>query len=174
MLFRYYFLATLLLGGLSIQAQFASPPNNPQEFEEQYQWRIRQETLKGVYIPKSLEDALDELSRLTDASSREKFASLPEEQAYRRLYHSLRLWIVTNWGLNGGSRLGHLFRPLKVRHPDDIAQVIIISWHRKLNGIKSELKPLVEEVLDRRKAIWEAEQGSPTAAPTEATPSGGN
>jgi len=157
MLTRISSLFTLLTLGFGLTAQAPSgPPNNPQEYEEQYQWRIRQERLNGVYIPKSLEDALAELDRLTSKESQATFRAMPEDQVYRRLFNSLRLWIVHNWGLNGGSRLGHLFRPLQLRHPDDIAQVIIIAWHRKHNGKDIELKELVERVREDRRSVWEA------------------
>ena len=39
------------------------PPSSEAEFEQQYQERIRKEMLNGVYIPKNLEDAMQELDK---------------------------------------------------------------------------------------------------------------
>lgn len=138
--------------------QFSGPPNNAEEYREQYEWRIKQERLFGVYVPRGLDEAIARLDELTDEDSRQKFAALPEERAYRRLYHSLRLWIIENWGFNGGSRLSHVFSPFQIAHPDDLAELIIVSWHRHLNGKDRNLKELVEGIRERRKAIWSARQ----------------
>ena len=37
------------------QQEESGPPSTEAEFEQQYQERIRKETLNGVYIPKNLE-----------------------------------------------------------------------------------------------------------------------
>lgn len=140
----------------TLSAQFDGPPDTPEEYAKQYQWRIAQETLNGVYIPANLNEALTELNRLTDEESRKSFASLPEEQAFRRLFHSLRLWIINKWGLNGGSRLSYLFHDLKLKHPDDLAELIIVSWHRQLNDRPINMKESVERILEARRAAWEA------------------
>lgn len=145
-----------LLFATSLVAQFDGPPNTLEEYQEQYNWRITQEKLNGVYIPANLDEAIAELDRLTDEDSRKKFAQLPEDQAYRRLYHSLRLWVINNWGLNGGSRLGYLFHDFGLKHPDDLAELIIISWHRHLNQKELDLKSTIERILEARTAIWKA------------------
>ncbi len=99
-----------------------------------------------------------EMDRLTDQVSKEKFAGLPEEQAFRKLYHSLRLWIIQNWGLEGGSRFTRLFEPLRLKHPDDIAELVIIAWHRHLHQKDRDFKNLVNSLREKRKGIWEAQK----------------
>ncbi|MEM7571569.1 MAG: DUF6794 domain-containing protein [Bacteroidota bacterium] len=141
---------------ISLAAQFSGPPNNPQEYEEQYNWRIRQTRLNGVYIPKDLPEAITELNRLTDQESRERFATLPEEDCYHELFHSLGRWIRRNWGFNGGSRLSAALAPLGLRHPDDLAQLVIVVWHRSLNDQPHSLRGIVERIKEERQAAFEA------------------
>lgn len=154
----YYRSSIILLSFFLIAplfAQFDGPPNTPEEYRKQYQWRIAQEELNGVYIPANLDQALEELDRLTDEDSKISFAALPEDQAYRRLFHSLRLWIISKWGFDGGSRLTYLFHSLKLTHPDDLAELIIVSWHRKLNDKPIEMKASIERILEARKSTWQ-------------------
>ena len=149
-----FILAALL--PVSLSAQFSGPPNNPQEYEEQYNWRIRQSSLNGVYIPKDLPEAIRELNRLTDTESRQRFAGLPEEDCYHELFHSLGRWIRRNWGFNGGSRLSAALAPLGLRHPDDLAQLVIVVWHRDLNEKPHDLREIVERIKEARQAAYEA------------------
>ncbi|MEL6669589.1 MAG: DUF6794 domain-containing protein [Bacteroidota bacterium] len=138
----------------TLLAQFSGPPNNAAQYEEQYQWRIRQTQLQGVYIPKDLPEAIRELSRLSDAQSRESFASAPEEDIYRELFHGLGRWIRLNWGFNGGSRLTAALAPLGINHPDDLAQLIVVVWHRELNGKAHELPELVDMIKEKRRQLY--------------------
>lgn len=150
---RLAFLFLILLP-TTLPAQFSGPPNNAEEYEEQYRWRIRQTRLQGVYIPKDLPDALQELTRLSDESSRTSFKLAPEADIYRELFHGLGRWIRKNWGFNGGSRLTEALKPLGISHPDDLAQLIVVVWHRELNGKPHELRTLVETIQEKRKALY--------------------
>ena len=99
-------LAMLMSTGLSAH-QLGKPAETESEFDKAYAWRIRQENLDGVYIPKDLTEAFLELNRLTEKSSREKYRNAPEEEATHRLFFSLGRWIILNWGFYEGSRLSH-------------------------------------------------------------------
>lgn len=154
----FVLLALFFVSNSTLFAQFSAPPNNRAEYEKQYQWRVKQERLFGIYIPKSLDEAMLEMDRLTDEPSKKKFAALPEDQAFRKLFHSLRPWIIQNWGLEGGSRFSRLFEPLQLRHPDDVAELVMISWHRHLHSKDRDFKTLVEQIREKRLAIWQAQQ----------------
>lgn len=158
-LLRFSLLPFFILSSLSIQAQFSGPPNNLADYHKQYKWRVKQERLFGIYIPKSLDEAILEMDRLTDEASKKKFAALPEDQAFRKLFNSLRPWIIQNWGLEGGSRFSRLFEPLHIRHPDDIAELVVLSWHRHLHKKDKDFKALVEQIRQKRQEIWQARQG---------------
>lgn len=148
------FLLLIILLPTTLSAQFDGPPNNAAEYEEQYQWRIRQTRLQGVYIPKDLPEAIRELSRLSDAESQRSFSSAPEEDIYRELFHGLGRWIRRNWGFNGGSRLTVALEPLGINHPDDLAQLIVVVWHRELNGKSHDLPELVDSIKEKRRQLY--------------------
>ncbi len=143
-------LAMLMATGLSAQ-QLGKPAETESEFDKAYAWRIRQENLDGVYIPKDLTEAFLELNRLTEKSSREKYRNAPEEEATHRLFFSLGRWITTNWSFYEGSRLSEFLRKLGLHHPDDMALFIMITWHRSLNQSPLEVKNLVDSLEAKRK-----------------------
>lgn len=152
------FLLILLLGLSAASAQTDSPPGNQAEYEKEYESRIKRDHLYGVYIPKDLTDAFIQLNRLIDEPSRQKFKSMPEDEAASRLFFSFGRWITHNWGFYGGSRLSHYLRQLGVSHPDDMAQFIIIAYHRNLNRNPLEVKALVERFRAKRLEEIEAKR----------------
>lgn len=138
----------LALGSLALSAQ--KPPESLEEYEKAYEYRIRQEYLYGVYIPKDLTDAFIQLNKLIDEPSKQKFKSIDEEEATRKLFFSLGRWISHNWGFYGGSRLSHFLKGLGLSHPDDMASFVIITYHRNLNRKPLEVRPLVEKFKAER------------------------
>lgn len=123
-------------------------------YDKKYDWRIRQDNLYGVYIPKDVNEAVIQLNRLTDDESKKKYMSLPEEQVYQKLFFSLGRWITHNWGLFEGSRLSVAMQGMGIHHPDDMAKFIMIVFHRSLNKKPLEIKSLMEtfhEKYERKK-----------------------
>ncbi len=129
----------------------ASPASSTADIKEKYEWRIQQNKLSGQYIPKDIFDAFAELNRLTDVDSRNKFMSLSENDAARKLYFSLGRWITTNWGLYEGSRLGHYMREAGISFPEDQAMAIVVCWHRSLNKKDINFKQVKDILADKRK-----------------------
>ena len=147
-------------------ALMAQPPQTKEEFEKQYQKRIQQEVLDGVYIPADLTDAFVQLNKLIDPESKAKFKAMAEEDAVHKLYFSFGRWIIHNWGFYGGSRLSHHIRDLGITFPEDMAAFIILSYHRNLNRKELKIKEQVtyyqekikkeqEERLEKGKVIHE-------------------
>ena len=147
------FALSLLAFSISAQVEPA-PANNASEYEAEYQERIRREVLYGVYIPKDLADAFVQLNKLTEPAARQAFAALPEQAAYRELFHSFGRWITVNWGFYGGSRLSYYLRQMGLTHPEDMAEMVITTYHRRLNKRPLDPKPLVEQILERRHEQW--------------------
>jgi len=104
------------------------------EYEANYAARIKLEMINGVYIPYDLEDAFSELSRLSAPAGLAEFKSSPEDSIRRKLHFGLGRWILINWGLEEGSRISDYMKKHGVALPDDMVEVIIITWHRQLNG----------------------------------------
>ena len=137
--------------GLSASAQ------TPEEFQANYNKRIKLEMINGVYIPADLEDAFSELTRLSEPNGLKEFKISPEDSIRRKLHFGLGRWILINWGLEEGSRFSHHMKGRGVSLPDDIVEVTIITWHRKLNN-----KPIGFEqevaLIEKRKAAEKAKR----------------
>lgn len=121
-----------------------------EELEKAYQKRIRQTHINGVYIPKDLIDCHRQLDKLIDEEGKKKFMAASEEQVLDRLHFSLGRWIWHNWGLLEGSRLSVYLNQMRVNNPEDMAQFIIITYHRKLNDKELDMKNLVPYLKERR------------------------
>ncbi len=119
-------------------------------FDKQYQERIKQEVLDGVYIPVDLWDAMNELERLTDPDMIEKFKNAPEDTIAIKLHFSLGRWIILNWGFYEGSRLSHTLKEAGLSFPDDMARFIIVSWHRKLNDLPLDVENQIRVFQEKR------------------------
>src|SRR5688500_12549564 len=127
---------------LSVMTFLAMPVygQTPEEFEANYTKRIKEEMLYGVYIPANLDDAHAELSRLAEAEGLIAFKIAPEDSIRRKLHFGFGRWIMTNWGLEEGSRISHYLKSKGVSIPDDMVMVIIVTWHRRLNGRPDRLE----------------------------------
>jgi hypothetical protein len=150
--FQYLSLVLVSLGiGTPVFAQ------TPEEYQANYAKRITQEMINGVYIPVDLDDAFSELVRLSDPKGLAAFKEAPEDSIRRKLHFGLGRWMLINWGFEEGSRMSHYMKGRGVSHPDDMAEVIIVTWHRNLN--KQPLK-FEEEVaiIDKRKAAEKAKR----------------
>lgn len=127
------------------------PANTEAEYEKQYKERIRMDKLNNVYIPKNLDDALLQLDKLTSPESRLKFKSMAEDSVVYYMHNRLGQWIILNWGFYGGSRLSHYLRSAGITYPDDMADFLMIAYHRKLNGKPFGIKELAINFREKRK-----------------------
>jgi hypothetical protein len=144
-------------------------------YEEKYQWRLRQEILYGVYIPKDVNEAFLELNKKMDEASKTKFRAMTEQEAASKLLFN---WITHNWGLYDGSRLTKYMNDLGIFAPDDMAGFLIIAYHRSLNKKPLEIKELVKtfqdkaaqrkkERMERGKVIFEKTEKRDTPPPAK-------
>lgn len=136
---------------VAVSAGWAQPAGNKAEFEKMYQERIKKEYLNGQYIPRDLTDAFLELNKLIDAESKASFKSVPEEEAVHKLYFSFGRWITENWGFYGGSRLSHFVKELGITFPEDMAEFIIVSYHRNLNRKELKVKEQATYFQEKRR-----------------------
>ncbi len=146
------FLTFLFLGGIS----FAQ---TPAEFEANYAKRIKLEMINGVYIPSDLEDAFSELSRLSSTEGLATFKASPEDSIRRKLHFGLGRWILINWGLEDGSRISAYMKNKGVTVPDDMVEVIILTWHRHLNDRPLRIQEEVA-IIDKRLEQEQAKRDS--------------
>jgi hypothetical protein len=134
------------------------PPSTAAEYEKQYQDRIKQEKINGVYIPKNLDDAMLQLDKLISPDAQAKVRVVPEDSACMRLHHRMGQWMILNWGFYGGSRLSHYLRSAGVSYPDDMADFLIIAYHRHLNKKPYSIKELATKFKEKRKVEFEKEK----------------
>ena len=92
------------------------------------------DTIKGVYIPKNIEDCFLTLNRILDMETIETIKSLPHRDSTNHLHFSLGMYLRNNWGLWGGSRLSHYFETRGVQHPDSMSGLIIEYYYDWLNN----------------------------------------
>lgn len=156
---RYKFSLFLFfnLFGIALYGQF-TPPNNEEEFERQYQQRIKQDVLNGVYIPKNLDDAIAQLNKLISPESKIKIKAIPEDSVCIVLHKRLGQWMIMNWSFYDGSRLSHYLRSAGITFPDDMADFVLLAYHRHLNGKPVNIKELAVYFREKRKAEFEAEK----------------
>ena len=138
--------------------EVAPPPATKAEYEQVYAQRIMQSKLDGQYIPKDIFDAFNELTRLTDTASRDKFKSMTEYEVEHKVFFSLGRWISTKWSLYDGSRYSNYLREAGISFPEDQAVATMICWHRKLNGKDIGFKEIKEKLLAKRKKADEERQ----------------
>lgn len=124
--------ATVATASLPTKPTTKPVVENP--YEKEYQRRIKLKEINGVYIPKDLFDAFDQLDKLIDDEGLAKFKAHTEEECVRKLHFSLGRWIWLNWGLMEGSRLSVFFGDYNIRHAEDMSRIIIRSYHRKVNN----------------------------------------
>ena len=142
---------------ISAFAQQEGPPSDEKEFEKQYQERIKKDRLNNVYIPKNLDDAMLQLSNIISAEAQAKIKVIPEDSVCMALHRRLGQWMILNWGFYGGSRLSHYLRSAGVTFPDDMADFLILAFHRKLNGKPIEIKQLAVHFKEMRKKEYDEE-----------------
>jgi hypothetical protein len=127
------------------------PPDNEAEFEKQYQERITKDRLFNVYIPKNLDDAMAQLDKMVPPDAVSKIKNMPEDSIVPRLHNRLGVWLVNNWGFYGGSRLSHYLRSAGVTFPEDMADLLLIAFHRHLNGKSVAMRELAKPFREKRK-----------------------
>lgn len=156
MRFVFIFIFTIIVSDSVLLAQQKSGKD---VYDKKYEWRIRQENLYGVYIPKDINEALRELSRLTDEKSRMKFKAMNEDTAAVKLFFSLGRWMSYNWGFYEGSRLAVHMQSMGIYDPDDMSRFLIILFNRYLNRKPLDLSDLIGQTkvkAEQRKARRQA------------------
>jgi hypothetical protein len=150
-----FILLALPLFSFAQAKQQYKPADNEAEFNTSYEERIKKERLMGRYIPKDLNDAFAVLNTMIEEKDRDKFKSLEEQAALHKLYFSFHRWIIVNWGFDGGSRFSHYLKNMGISHPDDMATLVVLTYHRKLNGKDLGVKELCMKLKEDRKKLFE-------------------
>ena len=108
------------------------------------------DTLRGVYIPKDLDDCFKQLGVILEDSLIKKIERMTEDEFVGNAHFGLGMWLRNNWQLWGGSRLSYYFNDMGIYHPDDKSGIILTSYHRYLKGTDIKL----EEQIKYYKDYW--------------------
>ncbi len=117
---------------------------------EDYNWRIMQRMLNGIYIPMDLNDAFKELQDNASEQAIDRFRNAPGDDLSNKLFFGLGRWMKSNWQFYEGSRFSHYLRELGLSHPDDMVTFVIESFHLHLNEDDLRIEERIEELRDRR------------------------
>jgi hypothetical protein len=113
------------------------------------------EYLKGIYIPKDLDDCLRQFDKNWSQEMKDTFKKTSEDLITRK-YTVLQEWMMDNWGLWGESRLRKYFHTFGMYHPEDMASMILISYHRHINGKEIRLADQIQFYRD----YWQLKERS--------------
>jgi hypothetical protein len=94
--------------------------------------RLTTDSLRGVYIPKDLNDCFRRIDALWNDSTKQKVKSWTEDEFSGRAHLGFGMWMRNNWQLWAGSRLSSYFNTLGIYHPEDMSGIILDSYHRHL------------------------------------------
>lgn len=157
--FRMRFILFLIFGiPYLLTAQQYNPPGNDTEFERQYQERITKDRLNGIYIPRNLDDALAQLDKLSSPESKKMFMAIPEDSVCQYMHNRLGQWMIVNWSFYEGSRLSNYLRSAGVSYPDDMADFLILAFHRHLHQHPVTVREFAVYFKEKRKSAWEQER----------------
>ncbi len=110
--------------------------------------RFTTDSLRGIYIPKDLEDCFKQIDSFWDDSTKIKVKQLTEDVFSARVHHGFGMWMRNNWQLWSGSRLSKYFNDLGIYHQDDMSGIILDSYHRYLTGKDIKLEEEIKFYQD--------------------------
>lgn len=110
----------------------------------------------GVYIPKDLADAIAQIDKMWDDSTKQEIRQMTENEFAGRTHRGFGMWIRNNWGLWKGSRLSRYFNDMGIFHPDDISGIILTCYYRHLKDEDFKVDELVKHYQD----YWKQQQKS--------------
>ena len=145
----FLILSFLMFFALKTKAQ--DLPSNEEEYDSIYAINIQLSKINGVYIPKDIEDAHRRILDLSPASSIKKFLAEEEKEVCAKLHFGIGRWMIINWNFYDGSRISHYLKTKGLSHPDDMAQYLLRTLHRKMNKKELDEVSIIEELLVERK-----------------------
>ena len=57
--------------------------------------------------------------------------------------------MIVNWGLEDGSRISHYLKQKGITLPDDMADFMILMWHRNLNAQPLKMEEEIAAIQKR-------------------------
>jgi hypothetical protein len=115
---------------------------------------VKADTFRTLaYIPKDFEESLFQLDSMTTPEMKAVIKCLPDGDFSRLLHDNFGMYLRTNWGLWGDSKLAKNLYHMGVLHPDDMIGIILDSYQRKLKGEELDLKHQINHYHDHWKMM---------------------
>lgn len=146
--FTFWIILSFINGYLG--AQEVSFANSPEEYDSIYNANIRMNRINGVYIPKDLAEAHEQIRALTPENTLQDFSSQEEITVCKKLHFGIGRWMILNWNFYEGSRLSHYLKQMGLSHPDDMVQFILRTLHRKLNSKDLDEENMIKTIREAR------------------------
>lgn len=105
-----------------------------QQWAREDKARFVTDSLRGVYIPKDLEDCFNQINKFWSDSTKSKVKQWSEDEFVGKVHLGFGMWMRNNWQLWAGSRLSKYFNEKGIYHPEDMSGIILVSYHRTLNN----------------------------------------
>ncbi|MFC0605851.1 DUF6794 domain-containing protein [Winogradskyella pulchriflava] len=119
------------------------------KWNEEDKVRYTTDSLRGHYIPKDLNDAINSLNKIYSDSLKVEITKLAEKDyVYGNYRPGIGLWMRNNWQLWGGSRLSKFFRDNKIEHPESMSVVILESFYRSLKNEDIRFEEQIKEYVE--------------------------
>ena len=126
---------------------------------------IEREMLHIDYAPETLEESFEWLNKFLQDI--EIFKSTPEKEMMAMAHHGLGRWLRNKWYLWWSEKfaaesidekdslypqtkpaLNAYFESIGIHHADDMSGIVLVSYHRHLNGRPIELEKQVEKTIN--------------------------
>jgi len=105
------------------------------KYNEKYERNIKKSRINGVYIPKNIAEAHNELKALSQPESLSKFKSAEKFFVVDRLHYGLGRWMIVN------------------------SRFTLLTLHDVLNNIEPDIEQTVKHLVDERAALLLKKQG---------------
>lgn len=109
------------------------------------------DSIRGIYIPKDLDECNRQLDLLLKPRDKREIDSLESVDDMSNYHFGLGMWLRNNWGLWWGSRLSEYIRNMGIYHPDDMSSIILENYFCYRHKIKFDLESKVKHY----KEYWE-------------------
>lgn len=139
------YLLTILFSMSIMYATGQTISDDERRYQLLYKENIRKSKINGVYIPKDMDEAYEELNQLASPEAIAKFKAASEDTIATRLHFGLGRWISHFWNFDEGSRYVEYLKNLGLKDKDHMVQFTIVSFHRHLNNRDQEVEKRIYE-----------------------------
>ena len=146
---------------------FAQYKKIEKAWEQEDKIRYETDTLRGIYIPKDVEDCVVEIDKMVRDSTKYQILDLHEDEFAANQNQYFGRILRNNWQLWNGSRLSQYFSLKGIQHPEAMSGFILKSYHRYLAEKTIDLPGQIQQYFDRI-AEHEAQYNQKTPQQVEA------